>query len=78
MTFLHFLNIQHLNFNFTVEKEYMKQLPCFDVLNTRSGRLITNVYRKSTLIGHLQNYNSFVPFTHKKGVTETLFFYIWE
>ena len=73
MTFLHFLNIQQLNFNFTMEKEYMKQLPCLDVLNTRSGRLITNVYRKSTLTGHLQNYKSFVPFTHNKGVIETLF-----
>ena len=71
-TFLDFLNIQHPNLNFTIEKEYMKQLPFLDVLNTRSDRLITSVYKKSTFTGLLQNYNSFVPFTYKKGLIKTL------
>ena len=69
-TFLDFLNIQHPNLKFTIEKEHMKQLPFLDVLNTRSDRLTTSVYRKST--GLLQNYNSFVPFTYKKGLIKTL------
>ena len=71
-TFLDFLNIQPLNLNFTIEKEHMKQLPFSDVLNTRSDRLITSVYRKSTFTGLLQNCNSFVPFTYKKGLIKTL------
>ena len=71
-TFLGFLNIQHPNLNLTIEKQHMKQLPFLDVLNTRSDRLITSVYRKSTFTGLLQNYNSFVPFTYKKGLIKTL------
>ena len=71
-TFLDFLNIQHPNLNFTIEKERMKQLPFLDVLNTRSDRLITSVYRKSTITGLLQNYNSFVPSTYMKGFIKTL------
>ena len=34
--------------------------------------LITSVYRKSTFTGLLQNDNSFVPFTYKKGLIKTL------
>ena len=50
----------------------MKQVPFLDVLNTRSDRLTTSVYRKSTFTGLLQNYNSFVPFTYKKGLIKSL------
>ena len=71
-TFLDFLNIQHPNLKFTIEKEHMKQLPFLDVLNTCSDKLTTSVYRKSTFTGLLQNYNSFVPFTYKKGLIKTL------
>ena len=72
LTFLEFVNSQHPNLNFTIEKEHMKQLPFLDVLSTRSHRLITSVYRKGTFTGLLQNYNSFVPFTYKKGLIKTL------
>ena len=50
----------------------MRQVPFLDVLNTRSDRLITRVYRKSTFTGLLQNYNSFVPFKYKKDLIKTL------
>ena len=50
----------------------MKQLSFKDVLNTRSDSLITSVYRKRLFTGRLQNYNSFVPFTYKKGLIKTL------
>ena len=43
-----------------------------DVLSTRSDKLITSVYKKSTFTGHLQNYNIFVPFTYKKDLIKTL------
>ena len=71
LTFLDFLSSHHLNLNFTIEKEHTKQLPFLD-FSTRSDRLITSVYRKSTFIRFLQNYNSFVPFTYKKGLIKTL------
>ena len=69
---LNFLNIQHLNLNFTIDKEHKKQLLFLDVLNTRSDRSIASVYRKSTFTLLLQNYNSFLLFTYKKNLTETL------
>ena len=69
---LDFLNIQHLNLNFTIDKEHKKQLLFLDVLNTRSDRSIASVYRKSTFTLPLQNYNSFLLFTYKKNLTETL------
>ena len=72
LTFLDFLNSQHPNLNFTIEKEHMKQLPFLDVLSTRSNRLIISTYRQSTFTGLLQNYNSFVPYTYKKGLIKTL------
>ena len=34
--------------------------------------MITCVYRKGNSTGLLQNYNSFVPFTYKKGLIKTL------
>ena len=33
--------------------------------------LFSSVYRKSTLTWFLKNYNSFVPFTYKKGLIKT-------
>ena len=63
LTFYELLISQHPNLNFTIEKEHLKQLPFLNVLSTHSGRLFTSVYRKSTFIGLLKNYNSFVPFT---------------
>ena len=72
LTFLDFLNSQHPNLNFTIEKERMKQLPILDILSTSLDRLITSVYRKSKFTGLLQNYDSFVPFTYKKGLVKTL------
>ena len=50
----------------------MKQLPFLDALNTRSDRLISIIYTKSTFAGLLQNCNSFTPLTYKKGLTKTL------
>ena len=72
LTFLDFLNTQHPNLNFTIKKEGMKQLPFLDVLNIRLDRSITSVYRKSTVGRLLQNYNSFVSLTRKKGLIKTL------
>ena len=48
LNFLDFANSQYTNFNFTIKKEHMKQLPFFDIPSTRSDRLITSVCRKRT------------------------------
>ena len=74
LTFRSSLNIQHSNLNFTIEKEHMKQLPFLDILNTCSDRLITSAYRKIKFTGLLQNDNSFVPFTYKKGLIKSLIY----
>lgn len=50
----------------------MKQLPFFNVLNTRSDRLITTVYNKSTFTGILKNYNYFLWFTYTKDLIKAL------
>ena len=47
----------------------MKQLLFLDILSTRSGKLITSVFRRSTFTGLLQNCK---VFTCKKDLIETL------
>ena len=59
--FLTFLNRQHPNTKFTIEKEKNNQLPFLDILNdSSSNRLVTSVYRKPTYTGLLTNFNSLV------------------
>ena len=47
----------------------MKQLLFLDILSTRSDKLITSVFRRSTFTGLLQNCK---VFTCKKDLIETL------
>ena len=71
--FLSFLNRQHPNIKFTIEKEKNKQLPFLDILNdSSSNKLVTSVYRKPTYTGLLTNYNSFTSPNYKKGLIKTL------
>ena len=68
-----FLNRQHPNIKFTIEKEKNKQLPFLDVLSdSSSNKLVTSVYRKPTYTGLLTNYNSFTSPNYKKGLIKTL------
>ena len=68
-TFLDFLNSQHPNFNFTIKKEHMKQLPFLDVLNTLSHRVITSLYRKSKFTGHFDRSTIVLYHLHKRKVS---------
>ena len=71
--FLNFLNRQHPNIKFTIEKRKNKQLPFSDVLNvSSSNKLVTSVYRKPTYTGLLTNYNSFTSPNYKRGLIKTL------
>ena len=68
-----FLNRQHPNIKFTIEKEKSKQLPFLHILNeSSSNKLATSVYRKPTYTGLLTNYNSFTSPNYKKGLIKTL------
>ena len=71
--FLNFLNRQHPNIKFTIEKEKNNQLPFLDILNdSSSNKLVTSVYRKPTYSGLLTNYNSFTSPNYEKGLIKTL------
>ena len=50
MSFLEYLNKQHVNILFTFEKEINWQVSFLDVLieNTNSASFVTSVYSKST------------------------------
>ena len=62
-----FLNGQHPNIKFTIEKEKNNQLPFLDILDdSSSNNLDTSVYRKPTYTGLLTNYNSFTSSNYKK------------
>ena len=69
-----FLNRQHPNIKFTIEKEKNKQLPFLDILNDSSSNklAVTSVYRKPTYTRLLTNYNSFTSPNYKKGLIKTL------
>ena len=68
-----FLNRQHPNIKFTIEKEKNNQLPFLDILNdSSSNKFVTSVYRKPTYTGLLTNYNSFTSPNYKKGLIKTL------
>ena len=71
--FLTFLNRQHPNIKFTIEKEKNNQLPFLHILNdSSSNKFVTSVYRKPTYTGLLTNYNSFTSPNYKKGLIKTL------
>ena len=71
--FLTFLNRQHPNIKFTIEKEKNNQLPFLDILNdSSSNKLVISVYRKPTYTGLLANYNSCAFPKYKKGLIKTL------
>ena len=71
--FLTFLNGQHTNIKFTIEKEKNNQLPFLVILNDiLSNKLVTSLSRKPTYTGLSTNYNSFTSPNYKKGLIKTL------
>ena len=71
--FLEFLNTRHNNIKFTIEKEIYKKLPFLDILVDKSNdKIHTSIYRKKTYTGLLLNFNSFTPWSYKKGLLKTL------
>ena len=69
-----YINIQHPNIKFTMEREKNHKLPFLDVLldNNSNQGIITSVFHKKTYTGLLTNFYSFVPFSYKLGLVRTL------
>ena len=69
-----FLNSQHSNIKFTIEKETNKILAFLDVCinNNDPSCLKTATYRKKTFTGVLTNFFSFTSFSYKVGLMRTL------
>ena len=64
--FFKFLNCQHQNIKFTLEKESNKILSFLDILfKKEANHFSTSVYRKKTSIGLFTQFNSFTPMSLK-------------
>ena len=74
MHFFDYINSQHPNVRFTVEKEIDHVLPFLDVLidNTHRGSVVTSTFRKKTFTGPRTNYLSFAPLSYKIDLIRTL------
>ena len=74
LVFFDFLNSQHPNIKFTMEKESNKMLAFLDVCisNKDPCNLLTSVYRKITFTGLLTNFYSFTSYSYKIGLIHTL------
>ena len=70
--FFTFINCQHNNISFTMEKEKDHKLPFLDILIDNTKTLKTSVYHKPTYTGLLLNFDSFTPLLYKKGLVRTL------
>ena len=74
LSFFDFLNSQHPNIKFTIEKEINQKLSFLDVCvdNKDPSCLLTSLHRKNTFTGLLTNFFSFTSFSYKIGLIRTL------
>ena len=72
--FLDYINKQHKNIRFTIEKENEGILPFLDTtLNRKQGSKPTiSIFRKLTFTGLMLNYLSYNPLSYKLAVVKTL------
>ena len=71
--FLNYLNSHHANISFTCKIENDGKLPFLDILIERStDGFSTSIYRKPTFTGLFTNFDSFIPFSFKRGLLYTL------
>ena len=70
--FFEYLNEQHINIKFTMEKEENSSLAFLDVLLTKNNHGFTStVFRKKTSIGLFTSFDSFTPISYKIGLIKT-------
>ena len=78
--FFQYLNSRHPNIKFTYEKQNTNKLPFLDInihLNDQ-GSFSTSIYHKPTFTGLFTNFKSFVPFTYKLALINTLIHRIYK
>ena len=67
--FQEYLNSQHPNIKFTVERENNGSLPFLDVNVSRANNsFVTNVFRKKTFTGLGMNFESSIPIDYKRNI----------
>jgi len=75
---LDFLNKQHPNIKFTIEKEESNSLPFLDTRVVRNvGKYTTTIYRKKTFTGVYLNWRSLTARKYKIGLINCLLNRIW-
>ena len=71
--FFEFLNSQHQNLKFTIEREYNQTLSFLDVeINQKDDKFQTSIFRKKTFTGLLLNFSAICPIQWKKGLITCL------
>lgn len=75
---LEFLNKQHPNIRFTIEKEEKNSLPFLDTRVIRNvGKYVTTIYHKKTFTGVYLNWKSLTARKYKIGLVNCLLNRIW-
>ena len=68
-----FLNCQHQNKKFTLEKKSNTFLSILDIFIKNEGnRFLTSVHRNKTSIGLFKQFNNFTPMSYKIGLVRYL------
>jgi len=76
---LNFLNQQHPNIKFTIEKEEKNSLPFLDTRVIRNvGKYVTTIYHKKTFTGVYLNWKSLTARKYKIGLINCLLNRIWK
>ena len=71
--FLAFLNNQHQNIKFTLEKQTNNTLPFLDIkIEDKGNNFETSIFKKKSNTGLLTNFTSFIHFRYKKCLVKTL------
>ena len=72
-SFFNYLNNRHKNIKFTKDENLKPgELPFLDIFIKNQGELVTSVYQKKTYTGLLTNFKSFVPYSYKLKLINTL------
>ena len=72
-----YFNSRHRNIKFTYEVETNESLNFLDILIQRKDQFITSIYRKPTFSGIYSHFDSFIPWSYKRGLISTLLFRIF-
>jgi hypothetical protein len=76
---LEYLNSQHPNIRFTIEKEEKNSLPFLDTRVIRNvGKYVTTIYHKKTFTGVYLNWKSLTARKYKIGLINCLLNRIWK